>query len=110
MNINRIRAGFVGFGEVNSPKALITAKCSAALEEIKSLGMETVTTPMVTDDAAGLDVKRALKDLKGHDFDLLIICVAGWIPSHAVISITHAFKDKPMILWVLPATWKTAVS
>ena len=101
MNINRIRAGFVGFGEVNSPKALITAKCSTALEEIKSLGMETVTTPMVTDDTAGLDVKRALKDLRGHDFDLLIICVAGWIPSHAVISITHAFKDKPMILWGL---------
>jgi L-fucose isomerase-like protein len=101
MNINRISAGFVGFGEVNSPKALIDRKCSVALEEMKSLGIDIVTTPVVTDDPAGLDVKRALKDLKGQDFDLLIICLAGWIPSHAVISITHAFKDKPMVLWGL---------
>lgn len=101
MNINRIRVAFVGFGEVNSPKALIDHKCSVALEEIKSIGIETITTPTVTDDAAGVDVKRALNDLKGKDFDVLIICVAGWIPSHAVIAITHAFKEKPMILWGL---------
>mgnify|MGYP001545748646 FL=1 len=101
MNINRIRAAFVGFGEVNSPKALIDHKCSVALEEIKSIGIETITTPTVTDDPAGVDVKRALNDLKGQDFDVLIVCVAGWIPSHAVIAITHAFKEKPMILWGL---------
>lgn len=101
MNINRIRAAFVGFGEVNSPKALIDHKCSVALEEIKSIGIETITTPTVTDDPAGVDVKRALNELKGQDFDVLIVCVAGWIPSHAVIAITHAFKEKPMILWGL---------
>ena len=101
MNINRIRAAFVGFGEVNSPKALIDHKCSVALEEIKSIGIETITTPTVTDDPAGVDVKRALHELKGQDFDVLIVCVAGWIPSHAVIAITHAFKEKPMILWGL---------
>lgn len=101
MNINRIRAAFVGFGEVNSPRALIDRKCSVALEEIKSLGIETISNPTVTDDPAGMDVKCTLDNLKGQDFDLLIICVAGWIPAHAVISITHAFKEKPMVLWGL---------
>ena len=32
---------------------------------------------------------------------LVILCLAGWIPSHAVISITEEFKEKPMILWGL---------
>src|SRR3989339_365340 len=96
-----IKAAFVGFGEVNSPKKLIDDKCSAALDEIKSLGFGIVTTPTVTDDPEGNDVKRALADLKKNDFDLLIICLAGWIPSHAVISITNEYRKKPMILWGL---------
>ena len=92
---------FAGFGEVNSPKALIDAKCLAALTEIRSLGLQVVTTPVITDDPEGADVKRALDDLKKADFDVLIICLAGWIPSHAVISVTSEFKDKPMVLWGL---------
>ena len=96
-----IKAAFVGFGEVNSPQQLIKAKCLSALEEVKSLGIEIVTTDHVTDDPKGIDVKRAIADLKKEDFDLLIICLAGWIPSHAVISITNEFKCKPMILWGL---------
>ena len=91
----------MGFGEVNSPKQLIDKKCSEALEGIKSLGFETVTTPTVTDDPGGIDVKRALGDLGKEDFDILIVCLAGWIPSHAVIAITDRFKMKPMILWGL---------
>jgi L-fucose isomerase-like protein len=55
----------------------------------------------VTDDEGGADVKRALKDLEGKDFDLLIVCLAGWIPSHAVLAITHAFRSLPMVLWGL---------
>src|SRR5665647_366643 len=101
MDNKLIKAGFVGFGEVNSPKQLIDHKCSVAMEEIKSMGIEMVTTETVTDDPKGQDVKRAIRDLKESDFDFLIICVAGWIPSHAVITLTNEFKNKPMILWGL---------
>lgn len=96
-----MKAAFVGFGEVNSPKQLINSKCLKALEEVKSLGIGIVTTETVTDDPKGNDFKRAIKDLKKDDFDFLIICIAGWIPSHAVIAITNEFKYKPMILWGL---------
>ncbi|MCX6326541.1 MAG: hypothetical protein NT144_07815 [Bacteroidia bacterium] len=96
-----IRAAFVGFGEVNSPQQLIKDKCLKAREEIKSLGIKLITTDHVTDDPKGIDVNRAIKELKKDDFDLLIICIAGWIPAHAVISITTEFKCKPMILWGL---------
>lgn len=96
-----VRAAFVGFGEVNSPQQLIKDKCSKALKEVESLGIEVVTTATVTDDQRGIDVKRAIVDLKTKDFDFLIICIAGWIPSHAVIAITTEFKNIPMILWGL---------
>lgn len=98
---NIVKAAFVGFGEVNSPQQLIKDKCLKALQEVKSLGIKTVTTEHVTDDPKGIDVKRALSDIKKEDFDLLIICIAGWIPAHAVIAITSEFKCKPMILWGL---------
>jgi len=49
-------------------------------------------TDPVTDDPKGIDVKRAINELKNDNFDLLILCLAGWIPSHAVISVTHEFK------------------
>jgi len=96
-----IKAAFVGFGEINSPQQLIKDKCLKARQEIESLGIKLVSTDHVTDDPKGVDVKRALKDLRKEEFDLLIVCLAGWIPSHAVISITNEFKSKPMILWGL---------
>jgi len=101
MTKNTIHAAFVGFGEVNSPKQLIDDKCLTALKEILSLNFKVITTATVTDDPAGVDVQRAVRDLKKEEFDLLIVCIAGWIPSHAVIAVTNAFKEKPMILWGL---------
>lgn len=101
MNNHLIKAGFVGFGEINSPKKLIEDKCQSALMELKSLGIEIVTTGVVTDDVAGNDVRRAIEDLKKESFDVLIVCLSGWIPSHAVIAVTDEFKYKPMVLWGL---------
>lgn len=99
--MNTIKTAFVGFGEVNSPQELIKQMCLIARKEVESLGVEITTTDHVTDDPEGEDVQRAIRDLKQGDFDSLILCLAGWIPSHAVISITEEFKEKPMILWGL---------
>ncbi len=101
MSKNNGKAAFVGFGEINSPQQLIKDKCLKAREEVESLNIDVITTDHVTDDVKGIDVKRAVKELKKDDFDLLIVCIAGWIPSHAVIAITNEFKHKPMILWGL---------
>ena len=101
MNEKHVHAAFVGFGEVNSPVRLIESKCRQALDEVKSLGFKVHSTAPVTDDPQGMDVKRAISDLKKEEFDFLIICIAGWIPSHAVISITSEFSDRPILLWGL---------
>jgi len=96
-----IKAGFVPFGEVNTPKEIIDRKSRKALEEIQTLGFNLLATDPVTDDRAGNDTLRAIRQLGSGDLDLLIICITGWIPSHTVISITSKFKHTPMILWGL---------
>jgi len=77
-------AGFVCFGEVNTPKEIIRRKADQARRLLEGVGIDLVATDPVSDDPAGADVARAVRDLAGADFDLLILCVAGWIPSHAV--------------------------
>ena len=96
-----IKAGFVGFGEVNTPREIIEKKCGDAVIHLEAQGLDLVDTPPVSDDPAGRDVARAIAELGRADFDLLILCVAGWIPSHAVIAIADAFRHKPMVLWGL---------
>lgn len=96
-----IKAGFVGFGEVNTPRDIIERKCAEAQALLKNAGLDLVATAPVSDDPAGRDVARAIAELGKADVDLLILCVAGWIPSHAVIAIADAFRHKPLVLWGL---------
>jgi L-fucose isomerase-like protein len=106
MSKHKIKTAFVGFGEINSPHELIADMCVKARGEIASMGIDVISTEPVSDDPEGKEVARALKFLQNEDFDALILCIAGWIPSHAVISITEQFKDKPMILWGLAGETK----
>ncbi|MFC1608297.1 hypothetical protein ACFL47_10035 [Candidatus Latescibacterota bacterium] len=99
--MRKIKAGFVGFGEINTPKEIIDRKCNQAREQLEAEGFELVWTDPVSDDPSGADVQRAQKELAGEDFDVLIVCVAGWIPSHAVIDVIDLFRHKPMLLWGL---------
>ncbi|MFA6472198.1 MAG: hypothetical protein WCU00_09185 [Candidatus Latescibacterota bacterium] len=99
--MRKIKAGFVGFGEINTPRDIIVRKCNQARELIEAEGIELVWTDPVSDDPEGSDVQRAKKELAAEDFDVLIICVAGWIPSHAVIDVIDMFRHKPMLLWGL---------
>lgn len=103
--MRKIKAGFVGFGEVNTPREIIIRKCNEARRQIEAEDIELVWTDPVRDDPDGNDVTRARKELAREDFDVLIICVAGWIPSHAVIGVIDAFRNKPMLLWGLTG-WK----
>ena len=96
-----IRAGFVGFGEVNTPREFIDNRCQAAMEELQKRGVEIFATAPVSDDPAGEQAARAVKELSQYDFDALVVCIAGWIPTWAVIKVIEPFKHKPMVLWGL---------
>ena len=95
------KVAFVGFGEVNTPKDLIVRKCAAAEKALKDEGLDVISVFPVTDDCEEKDVKSAISALKGEEFDVLVLCVAGWIPTHAVVKVTEPFRHKPMVLWGL---------
>ena len=96
-----IKAAFVGFGEVNTPYEILVKKCSEAEANLKKEGMDLVSVYPVTDDYEEKDIKKAVDALKGKDFDVLIVCIAGWIPTHAVVKVTEHFRHIPMVLWGL---------
>lgn len=95
------RAGFVGFGEVNIPPEIIERKCLEARRELENKEIELIYTNPVSDDPEGEDASRACEELKKKDFDFLVVCIAGWIPSHTVIRVINDFSHKPMLLWGL---------
>ena len=101
MMVRKIKAGFVGFGEVNSPRDLIERKVAAARSALEERDIELVYTAPVCDDPQGENEARARAELAREDFDMLVVCVAGWIPSHSVISVINGFAHKPMVLWGL---------
>ncbi len=95
------KAGFVGFGEVNTPREVVNQKTAEAKLLLDQNGFYLVTTDSVTDDEKGEEAQRAIIDLKKEEFDFLIVCLTGWIPSHTVIQVISEFKEKPMVLWGL---------
>jgi L-fucose isomerase-like protein len=101
MEMRRPKAGFVGFGEVNTPRELIERKCRAAADALVARGVDLVWTDPVSDDPAGVAEARAREELAKEDFDILVVCVAGWIPSHSVFDVISPFAHKPMVLWGL---------
>jgi len=98
----KIKAGFVGFGEVNTPRQFIERRCAAAAAMLEQHGVDLVMTGPVSDDVEGQQAARAVSELKaGGEMDLLIVCVAGWIPSWAVLAVIEPFKHTPIVLWGL---------
>jgi len=99
--MNNIKAAFVGFGEVNTPAEIIMKKCKDAEASLKKEGLDLFSVYPVTDDYEEKDIKKAIAALENQRFDVLVVCIAGWIPTHAVVKVTEHFRHKPMVLWGL---------
>ena len=95
------KIGFVGFGEVNTPVDVVIRKCSAAEKALAGEGLDLVSVYPIADDYEEKDIAKALAALSGQDVDALVLCVAGWIPTHAVVKITEHYRHLPMVLWGL---------
>ena len=95
------KVAFVGFGEVNTPIDIIIRKCENAAAELEKQNLDLIKVYPVTDDYMETDIKKALSALQGQTLDCLVVCIAGWIPTHAVVKITEHFRHIPMVLWGL---------
>ena len=95
------KIAFAGFGEVNTPIDIIVNKCKAASESLKCDGVEVIAHYPIRDDYEENDVNAAIEFFKNKEFDALVLCIAGWIPTHAVIKVAEQFRNVPMVLWGL---------
>ena len=95
------KTAFVGFGEVNTPIDIIINKCKSAAESLQKEGLDLISVYPVTDDYEEKDIAKAYAALEGKDFDCMVVCIAGWIPTHAVVKITEKYRHIPMVLWGL---------
>lgn len=99
------KIAFVCFGEVNTPIDRLNMKHDEGLEVIKKLGYEVFDGGLVIDDPEYKTADDAIAKIADKDFAALVVCVAGWIPTHAVIRVTDKFRHIPMLLWGL-CGWK----
>ena len=95
------KIAFAGFGEVNTPIDIIVNKCKAASESLVRDGVEVIPCYPIRDDYEEVDVNRAIDFFKDKEFDALVLCIAGWIPTHAVIKVAEQYRGVPMVLWGL---------
>ncbi len=104
--MRNIRAALVGFGEVNTPAEFITDRVAAVTGQLRERGVDVFAAQYVSDDPEGKNPARAAAELAGQDFDALIVCVAGWIPTWAVIKTIENFRHKPVLLWGLSGWYR----
>ena len=97
--------GYVCFGEVNTPIERLQMKHDEALAALQAKFENVIDGGLVIDDPAYETADAAYGKLAGLDLDCLIVCVAGWIPTHAVVRVTDHFRHIPMLLWGL-CGWK----
>jgi len=95
------KVGFVCFGEVNTPIERLNMKHDEAYDALKGQNYDLTDGGLVIDDPEYKTADVAIDNLKKGEFDCLIVCVAGWVPTHAVIRVTDVFRHIPMILWGL---------
>ena len=96
-----MKVAFLGFGEVNTPVDVIVRKCSAAEAVLKAEGLDLVSVYPIADDYEEKDVAKAVAALENENFDAVVVCIAGWIPTHAVLKVTEHYRHLPMVLWGL---------
>lgn len=93
--------GFVCFGEVNTPFERLQQKHDAAVKSLSVLDAKLVDAGIVIDDPAYETADRAIMTLKQQELSCVILCVAGWVPTHAVIRVSDPFRKLPVLLWGL---------
>ena len=89
--MDKMKIGFIGFGEVNTPIELLISNVNDAKERLAHNGIEVTYG----------ELDEAIERLSCSSLDVLILCVAVWIPIYALIPTEDAFKNVPMILWGL---------
>jgi L-fucose isomerase and related proteins len=90
--------GLAGEYEIGFSETLILV--ANVEENLKSKGYEIIRTDKVMYD--GKTAAAAVEQLKGHDFDIICVCVGTWSEDHHLLDLLD-YYDKPIVLWAFPA-------
>jgi L-fucose isomerase-like protein len=101
----KAKIGFVCFGEVNTPYERLEILHTEAADVLEARSFELCDAGIVIDDAECKTADAAIQKLHGYDMCCLVVCLAGWIPTHAVIRVTDVYRHLPVLLWGL-CGWK----
>ncbi len=104
MKLKRL-VGFVAFGEVNTPLEKLREKHDQALAALADPDYEILDGGLVIDDPDYGTADAAVCRLQSGAFDALVLCICGWVPTHAVVRVADTFRHLPMMLWGL-CGWK----
>ncbi len=64
-------------------------------------GAEVFPFYPIRDDYEETYVNNAVEYFSKIEFDVMVLCVAGWIPTHAILKVADKFRNNPMVLWGL---------
>lgn len=95
------KIGFVCFGEVNTPIDRLRMKHDEALNVLRDMGYDVTDGGLVIDDPEYKTADAAVERIKSSEMNALVVCVAGWVPTHAIVRVTDKFRRLPMLLWGL---------
>ncbi len=97
--MTKIKAGYVAFGTMFYEPANLKMISERAEKQLKDAGLELVITNPVYGE--GPEPERAIKELKGKDWDFLFVNIINWIDTRGVFRVLYEFRDEPMILYSL---------
>ncbi|MCK9287045.1 MAG: hypothetical protein PHU24_07115 [Sphaerochaetaceae bacterium] len=104
--MNTVRTAFICFGEINTSIERLKMKHDEALNYLETLGVSVFDCGIVIDDPHYASAEKAIEILNKHqDIASIVLCIGGWVPSHAVIRVIEGYKHIPMLLWGL-CGWK----
>ena len=83
--------GLVCFGEINTPYERLQLKHDEVVSKLAGLDGDFIDCGIVIDDPAYEAANAAIAKLKAQEFETLLVCVMGWVPTHAVIKVTDHF-------------------
>ncbi|MGB9747335.1 MAG: hypothetical protein ACPLXM_10450 [Bacteroidales bacterium] len=95
--MDQLTAGYVAFGTQFYEPGNLKWISKRAEKELIDAGLHLVSTDPVYGEYE--EPERAIKELRGKDFDFLFINIINWIDSRGVFKVLQAFRDVPMILY-----------
>jgi L-fucose isomerase-like protein len=92
-----LTAGYVSFGTMFYEPGNLAMISARAEKQLEAEGIKLVKTAPVYGETT--EPERAIRELKAHAWDFLIINIINWVDTRGVFRVLHEFRHEPMVLY-----------